>query len=40
MITAARVEGGDLVLPAGRSALIGHCEERTEAPAARQLAGG
>lgn len=38
-ITAGAIEGGDLVLPAARTALIGHCEERTEAPAARQLAG-
>ena len=39
-ITAGSLEGGDLVLPAARTALIGHCEERTEGPAARQLAGG
>lgn len=38
-ITAGPLEGGDLVLPAARTALIGHCEERTEEPAARQLAG-
>lgn len=38
-VTAGAIEGGDLVLPAARTALIGHCEERTEAPAARQLAG-
>jgi N-dimethylarginine dimethylaminohydrolase len=38
-ITAGSLEGGDLVLPAARTALIGHCEERTEKPAARQLAG-
>jgi len=39
MVTAASFEGGDLVLPAGRCALIGHCEERTQEPAARQVAG-
>jgi arginine deiminase len=38
-VTAGSLEGGDLVLPAARTALIGHCEERTEEPAARQLAG-
>jgi len=38
-ITAGSLEGGDLVLPAARTALIGHCEERTEGPAARQLGG-
>ncbi len=38
-ITAGPLEGGDLVLPAARTALIGHCEERTEEAAARQLAG-
>ena len=39
MVTAAALEGGDLVLPAARCALIGHCEERTQEPAARQVAG-
>lgn len=39
MVTAASFEGGDLVLPAERCALIGHCEERTQEPAARQVAG-
>lgn len=38
-ITAGSLEGGDLVLPAQRTALIGHCEERTERAAARQLGG-
>jgi N-dimethylarginine dimethylaminohydrolase len=38
-VTAGSLEGGDLVLPAARTALIGHCEERTEEPAAHQLAG-
>lgn len=38
-ITAGSLEGGDLVLPAARTALIGHCEERTEGAAARQLGG-
>ena len=38
MVTAAAFEGGDLVLPAPRCALIGHCEERTQEPAARQVA--
>ncbi len=36
-VTAGSLEGGDLVLPAARTALIGHCEERTEGAAARQL---
>ena len=39
MVTAASFEGGDVVLPQPRCALIGHCEERTQAPAARQVAG-
>jgi N-dimethylarginine dimethylaminohydrolase len=39
MVTAGAFEGGDVVLPAERCALIGHCEERTQAPAARQVAG-
>jgi len=38
-ITAGALEGGDLVLPAKRTALIGYCEERTEGAAARQLGG-
>ncbi len=37
-VTAAAFEGGDLVLPAPGVALIGHCEERTQEPAARQVA--
>lgn len=39
MVTAGAFEGGDLVMPAPRCALIGHCEERTQEPAARQVAG-
>ena len=39
LVTAAAFEGGDVVLPSPRCALIGHCEERTQAPAARQVAG-
>ena len=39
LVTAASFEGGDVVLPQARCALIGHCEERTQAPAARQVAG-
>ena len=39
MVTAASFEGGDVVLPEARCALIGHCEERTQEPAARQVAG-
>ncbi len=39
MVTAGAFEGGDVVLPAPRCALIGHCEERTQEPAARQVAG-
>jgi N-dimethylarginine dimethylaminohydrolase len=38
MVTAASFEGGDLVLPRERCALIGHCEERTQRPAALQVA--
>jgi N-dimethylarginine dimethylaminohydrolase len=38
-VTAAAFEGGDLVLPAPRVALIGYCDERTQEPAARQVAG-
>ena len=38
-ITAGALEGGDLVLPAARVALIGYCGDRTEEPAARQLGG-
>ena len=34
MVTAGAFEGGDVVLPAPRCALIGHCEERTQEPAA------
>ena len=36
-ITAGALEGGDLVLPTARTALIGYCGDRTEEPAARQL---
>ncbi len=39
MVTAAAFEGGDLVLPRARCALIGHCEERTQRPAAEQVRG-
>jgi N-dimethylarginine dimethylaminohydrolase len=38
-VTAAAFEGGDLVLPAPRVALIGYCDERTQEPAARQVGG-
>jgi N-dimethylarginine dimethylaminohydrolase len=38
MVTAASLEGGDLVLVAPRVALLGHCEARTQKPAADQLA--
>lgn len=38
-VTAAAFEGGDLVLPAPRVALIGYCDERTQEAAARQVAG-
>lgn len=37
MVTAASFEGGDVVLPASRCALIGYCGERTQEPAARQV---
>jgi arginine deiminase len=36
-VTAGAFEGGDVVLPAPRCALIGHCEERTQLPAAEQV---
>ena len=39
MVTAASFEGGDLVLPESRCALIGFCGERTQEPAARQVGG-
>jgi N-dimethylarginine dimethylaminohydrolase len=39
MVTAAALEGGDLVVVAPKVAVLGHCEERTQKPAARQLAG-
>ena len=39
MVTAAAFEGGDVVLPEPRCALIGHCEERTQLPAAQQVRG-
>jgi len=39
MVTAAAFEGGDLVLPEARCAVIGHCEERTQHPAAEQVGG-
>jgi N-dimethylarginine dimethylaminohydrolase len=39
MVTAGSFEGGDLVLPEACCALIGHCEERTQEGAARQVAG-
>ena len=38
-VSAASFEGGDLVLPEPRCALIGHCEERTQRPAAQQVQG-
>jgi N-dimethylarginine dimethylaminohydrolase len=37
MITAGALEGGDVILVEPGVALIGHGEERTQAPAARQL---
>ena len=37
MVTAGAFEGGDVVMPKARSALIGHCEERTQKPAAEQV---
>ena len=39
MITAAALEGGDFMIVEPGVAVIGNGEERTEAPAARQLAG-
>ena len=39
MITAAALEGGDVIIVEPGRLLIGNGEERTEAPAARQLAG-
>ena len=39
MVTAGSFEGGDVVMPAARTALIGHCEERTQKPAAEQVRG-
>ncbi len=39
LVTAAAFEGGDMVLPDARCALIGHCEERTQRPAAEQVGG-
>jgi len=39
MITAAALEGGDVVIVEPGRMVIGNGEERTEAPAARQLAG-
>jgi N-dimethylarginine dimethylaminohydrolase len=38
MITAAAIEGGDVIIVEPGSLLIGNGEERTQAPAARQLA--
>ena len=38
MVSAASFEGGDVVLPMQRCALIGHGDERTQAPAAHQVA--
>ncbi len=39
MVTAAALEGGDVLVVEPGSVVIGSGEERTEAPAARQLAG-
>jgi N-dimethylarginine dimethylaminohydrolase len=39
MITAAAIEGGDVIIVEPGAMLIGNGEERTQAPAARQLAG-
>ena len=39
MVTAGAFEGGDVVMPKARTALIGHCEERTQKPAAEQVRG-
>jgi len=37
MVSAGAFEGGDVVMPIERTALIGHCEERTQKPAAEQV---
>ena len=37
MVTAGSFEGGDVVMPVAKTALIGHCEERTQKPAAEQV---
>jgi N-dimethylarginine dimethylaminohydrolase len=39
MVTAGSFEGGDVVMPVAKTALIGHCEERTQTPAAEQVKG-
>ncbi len=39
MITAAALEGGDVMILEPGRVLIGHCEERTQKPGAAQLAG-
>ena len=39
MITAAALEGGDVVILEPGRVLIGHCEARTQRPGASQLAG-
>lgn len=39
MITAAALEGGDVMILEPGRVLIGHCEERTQKPGALQLAG-
>ncbi len=39
MVTAAALEGGDLVVVAPRVAVLGYCDERTQEPAAQQVAG-
>lgn len=39
MVTAGSFEGGDVVMPRPGTALIGHCEERTQKPAAEQVRG-
>ena len=39
MVTAGSFEGGDVVMSKERVALIGHCEERTQKPAAEQVRG-
>jgi N-dimethylarginine dimethylaminohydrolase len=38
-VTAGSFEGGDVVMPKPGVALIGHCEERTQKPAAEQVRG-